>query len=259
MKREKAQHILLAYRLGEAVPSPSELEEALALAAEDPALGAWLEQELVTDRVIRSKLREVRPPVGLKERIRLGSRRIEVAWWQKPAVWAAAAAIAFLMGASVWWVLSPSVPSRSSAIAVNKTPTSDLQTFRTEMMHFVSRGEYSLQMSSGHFAEVKRHLSRNGSAAGQITPAELAKLATHGCQIFEWNGATITLICFQASDLGIVHFFVVDARALKDPPGSIKEFSPVESWASACWRDGDMAVLVVSPAAVDDLRRFLRG
>ena len=259
MKREKAQHILLAYRLGETVPTPSELEEALALAAEDPALGVWLEQELATDRVIRSKLREVRPLVGLKERIRLGSRRIEVVWWQKPSVWAAAAAIAFLVGASIWWVRSTSVPSRSSTLAMNRPPASDFQTFRTEMMHFVSRGEYSLQLTSDSFAEVKRHLSRNGSAAGQITPSELAKLATYGCQIFEWNGETITLICFQASDLGIVHFFVVDARALKDPPGQVRQFSPVESWASASWRDGNTAVLVVSPAAVEDLRQFLRG
>jgi hypothetical protein len=72
MTTREAKEILLLYR-GAIDDSDPQFHAALDYAKGDPELGEWLRQQTDCYELIRSKLREVKPPSGLEEKI--GRRR----------------------------------------------------------------------------------------------------------------------------------------------------------------------------------------
>lgn len=260
MNREQAQRILLAYRLGEPVSKDSDLGRALALANEDPALAMWLEQELETDRVIRSRLREVSLPVGLRDRILTAAKIVPLPWWRRPRVLVAAAAVLMVtFGSVVGWKFAMGPDTAWARLSTWAGAPRDLATFESEMVRFVSKAEYALELHSDELAEVKRYLAERGKELEPPIPAALERLRTYGCQVFDWHGESVTLICFRARDVGIAHLFVIDASALRDPPSAESAVASVGSWSASSWREGDKVVMVCSPADGARLKQFLRG
>ncbi|MGE3310806.1 MAG: hypothetical protein AB7O66_12620 [Limisphaerales bacterium] len=261
MNREQAQLILLAYRRGEAVPEESDLGQALALAAADPSLAEWLEQEMDMDNRIRARAREVSPPAGLRERILAESRIVRIAWWQRPGLLAAAAGLLVLVGSAGWWLSSGLKPVSGGPSKVATRPASGtFEDFRSEMVRFVSTGAYRLDVSTDRLAEVRKYLASRGTAVDAKIPRTLERLDTYGCQVLDWNGETVTLICFQASEIQIAHLVIIDARALRNPPtGPEPMVAGVGTWTAAGWRDGDKVLIVCSPAGGAELKRYLGG
>ncbi len=264
MNREQAQHILLAYRLGEMGDGDSHLAEALELAAHDPALMAWLEQELATDRLVRERLREVSPPMGLRERILAAPRIVLVPWWRMPSACAAAAALVLAIGTSAWWWSTMRDSGANSPALGGQRPgaprgEASLADFQQEMVEFVATGAYSLQLQSDSLAEVKRFLSVRGAEVGVALPETLEKLRTYGCQILDWHGSRVTLICFQVRGVGIAHLFIVDAATFQDSPTLEKVFTSLDTWSAARWRDGGQALVFCAPSDSAELRRLIDG
>jgi hypothetical protein len=67
-----------------------------------------------------------------------------------------------------------------------------------------------------------------------------------GCEIYEWRGREVTLICFNAGKAGTVHLFTVDASALEDRPGGAI-YQPSNGWQTRAWvEDGRLMVLAAS-------------
>lgn len=261
MNRNQAQRILLAYRLGESVPPDSELAKALAYAAEDPSLGAWLEQELSADRSVRRALSEVTPPPGLRESILAASKITVVPWWRRsPArtsVLAAAAAVVVFLGIQFAW--PPGSVSRTGpkASGTARATAAGMEDFQAEMVRFVATGAYQLELDTDRLAAVKRFLTKRGQGFEASIPSALEPLDTYGCQAFDWHGETVVLICFRASEVSIAHLFVVDAEAIRNPPDSRMTLSREGDWSVAGWRDGEKVLIVCSPAGLSDLKRFL--
>src|SRR5262245_58481826 len=104
MNRREAQQILMFYRPGAGDAQDPELTAALECVERDPELARWFEENCALHEAIRAKLKQIPIPAGLKEQI-ISERpadRVRV-WWRQPAVLAAAALLAVLLGlASLW-------------------------------------------------------------------------------------------------------------------------------------------------------------
>jgi hypothetical protein len=261
MNRHQAQRILLAYRLGESVPADSDLAKALAFAAEDPSLGAWLEQELAADRSLRRALSEVAPPPGLRESILAASKITVIPWWRRSPAWtsvlAAAAAVVVFLG--IQFARSPGSVSRTAPKVSDtaRATAAGMEDFQAEMVRLVSTGAYRLELDTERLAAVKRFLDNRGQGFKASIPSALEQLETYGCQAFDWHGETVVLICFRASDVSIAHLFIVDAKAIRNPPEARMALSREGDWSVAGWRDGEKVLIVCSPAGLSDLKRFL--
>src|ERR1700709_177578 len=81
MNNELRLH-LSARRPGGQDDADPAIADALARASADPQLAAWVEAERKSDASVASKLREVRPPPGLRETILAGARVGRRTWWQ---------------------------------------------------------------------------------------------------------------------------------------------------------------------------------
>jgi len=260
MNREQAQLILLAYRRGEPVPDESDMGRALALAAGDPSLADWLEQELEMDSRIRESMREVKPPAGLRDQILSKTKILRISWWRRPSALAAAAGLLAVVGSATWWLSAPRLASAPSAKVAGRRASGTLDEFRAEMVRLVSTGGYHLDLNTRRLGEVKEYLASRGRGVGAQLPAALERLGTYGCQVLDWNGETVTLICFRAGEVQIAHLLVIDARAVRDPLVSEAiTLASVGTWSTAGWRDGEKVLIVCSPAGGAELRRFLGG
>ncbi len=69
MNNDEAKFILAAYRPGGQDATDPLFAEALALASRDAELKGWLETQVSFDAAVSAKLREVRAPVGLRDKI----------------------------------------------------------------------------------------------------------------------------------------------------------------------------------------------
>lgn len=239
MNPERAQEILHAYRFGEPAPAGSELAEALALAERDPALARWLEEELRFDRAMRQKLRAEAPPAGLRRQILAAGRKGVPfrPWWRRPAPLALAASAVLLLGLGALW-LRPGGAAAPPAVASRAGAEVDLAAARQELAAFLSESRYRMELHSARLPELRRFLRTRGGQADADVPAALAALATYGCQVFDVQGAQVTLICFRADGLGFVHLFVFDAADMRDLPGTAPELGRAGDWTTASWRRG---------------------
>lgn len=254
MDRQHAQRVLLTYRLGENAPPGSELAEALALADGDEQLSAWLEAQLRADRVLRSSLRSVPVPPGLRDAILAGRPPIAVRWTRRPVTWMSLAAlIAVVVGIS-FLKNGPTTPS--SSLAGPTAPSLPGAAFREQMAAFLAEGRYSLQAQSTSLRELREFIGNHGGVRDPAVPGPVAGLNSYGCQVLKWEGHTATLICFTSPRLGFVHFIVMEA-----PPSQGIGEQPVlaqsNGWNTAVWGRGGRTYFLCAQGSDADLRALL--
>src|SRR5260370_24153048 len=124
MNNEQAQDVLTLSRPGIGELADRETLKALELSRRDPGLARWLEQRNALYQAIRSGLKQIEAPAGLKERI-VAARPANVIWWQRPVVLAAAAAVFVLLVLAAFW-LAPRHPNQFA-------------TYRDRVVHTPSR------------------------------------------------------------------------------------------------------------------------
>lgn len=73
MNRDEAKQVLLLFRPGTADAEDPQVVVAMEMARRDPELGAWFNQHLQFQSLIRGKLRTLAVPAHLKARL-LASR-----------------------------------------------------------------------------------------------------------------------------------------------------------------------------------------
>ena len=71
------------------------------------------------------------------------------------------------------------------------------------------------------------------------------------------HGHTVSLICFSLAGGEIVHLFVIDQKALSDPPNFTPEFHQMAGWSTASWSDGEKSYLLATEAGSDTLKGLL--
>jgi len=255
MNAEEAKLILQCRRANGRDDHDAAIGEALAVIRDDPAATEHLRGEESLDAVIGERLRSVEPPADLLQKILVGGKVTRPKpWWRRPAWLAAAAALAVSVPLAVnYW------PGTATNRPVFASIT--LSDFRTETTQKLNAGPKIRPLST--IDDVKAHLAAHSLAKYVPVPDNLCHCpgGTVGCEIFEWRGKEVTLICFNAGKAGTVHLFTVDASALEDRPGGAI-CQPTNGWQTRAWiEDGRLMVLAGSEkeATREDLEVLVRN
>jgi len=229
-----------------------QIAEALALAGQDPELAQWLEQHCARQNEVRQKFRRITAPAGLLEQIVSEQRAREtiIYWRQGAMLLAAAAMVAILIGLPFW--LRPHVNDGAS-----------FATYATQMAATALRG-YGMDVITNDPGQIRNYLAQNHAPADYVLPASLQKAAVAGCAIENWQGKTISMLCFrtgqplaggQQSDLWL---FVTDQASVADAPaGATPQFTQISRLATASWNQNGKIYMLGTTADESVLRKFL--
>lgn len=258
MTNEEAKFLLSGYRPNGADAGDAALAEALAQTRRDPALGAWWERSQAMDRVVAAKLDEVRAPAGLRASLLAGARVTvrRVAWWQRPAMWgmaAALAALAVMAAVALGW-RGPEARAGAAGEALplavwEQAVRADLAAGFVTTVYGADMGEFGTWLG----APTTRF------AVSEGPPLDRGLLRRRGCRTLEVGEREVWQICFQRSDTGAVYHVYVSPRAEVDARG-LGRRPRMEATAEhgiAMWQDGAHVYLMASAAGVDAVQNVL--
>jgi hypothetical protein len=245
MDKQEAKLVLQALRPEDFNSHLPAVTEALGFVERDPELKAWWETQRAFDRKVAAKLKEVPPPADLRATI-LAGRKIK-RFTPQPylASWlAAAAAVAILCVVGISRQFSASSPLAQTDYTATVLP-------------LLNHDAPALAMTSPDHDKIASWLKEQNAPMGTL-PANMTALPTVGCQKFSVHGHTVSLICFVLAGGGLAHLFIVDERALSDPPTlNVPKFNQVQGWSTATWSDGRMSYLLATQAGPDALKQLL--
>ncbi|MDB4745982.1 hypothetical protein OAG52_02205 [Verrucomicrobia bacterium] len=248
MTNEEAKFILSAYRPNGCDASDPAMAEALEQVARDPELGDWFREELAMDRVISKKLTEVSVPDGLRGNILTGHRMMEPTdsiGWRVAAVMKWAAVFIAFVGIAVF-------------LSLRDPADGQIAQYRSDMMGLLAMKAAPLDYQGRSLSNVRNWLKDNHSLAQFEVSHTLANQPTMGCQVLEWNGAQVTLVCFDTGDGQLAHLLVVDRSAFPDL-GELSEpvMESVAGWTTASWVSKDRVYLLAGKGERPEIRAFL--
>lgn len=184
MTRAEAQKHLLRYRPGTSDATDPEIAEALAFATQDTELAQWLEKHCEQQDILRSKIRRMPVPAGLKEQI-LSERPAAARniFMQRNVLVASAFAMVLAIALALFFT--------------NRAGNDDgFANYRRRMVSTALRG-YGMDLESGDPAKIRLFLAQNKVMENYELPDRLRKAAASGCAIEHWQGANVAMICFR--------------------------------------------------------------
>jgi hypothetical protein len=245
MDKPTAMMILQALRPKDLNSSDPTVIEALVFLETDPELKAWWETQQAFDRRVAAKLKEVRVPEDLRSLILGGEKSTPVP--RQPrffSLLAIAAALAILCVAG----------SLLHTAMFGPLDRTDYVAATLPLLHDDSP---TLGMVTPDRDKVRAWLKQRNAPMGTLPP-NMANLTTLGCQKYFVHGHSVSLICFSMADGKEAHLFIVDQKALNDPPSKDSpEFDQVQGWSTAAWSDGKMSYLLATTAGPDELKQLL--
>lgn len=250
MDKNEAKLLLQSGRPNGQDSSRPGFAEALAMVERDPELKAWWGTQQKFDRKVSAKLGEVPLPADLRANILAGHKMVPITPGYRfpyPYRLAIAAMIAFLL------VIGFYPRSHSSSRAIGPIANSE---YTASVLPFLGHDNPDLAMMSPDKDKLVTWLKDRNSPTGSL-PSGMADLASLGCQTLNVHGHTVSLICFSVADGKIVHLFIIDQKALSDPPGTSPEFKQAEGWSTASWSDGAKSYVLATSADPDTLKHLL--
>lgn len=243
MTDAEARLILQSCRPGDA--GLPQMDEALRVAAHDPALNSWFAEEQAFDRAIAAQLEKIPEPLGLKTRLLARTPRTReqrLTRWMLGFATVAAVVLVVLGGVSIW---------RAPA----QHPEAE---YAREMASFIQLPP-PLQMENGDLNKIKSWLDREQVPPVQV-PKRLAQLDPLGCRLLSFRGHRVTLICFERSPNHLAHLFVVDRAAIPSvKPGQRPLFANENGWMTATWAEGDRVYMIAMQGGRYEVEKYLPG
>lgn len=244
---------MLLYRRGTADAEDPEIAGALELAIQDPVLTRWLAEHRAQQEALRSGIRKIAVPAGLKEQIiSEQAARAKVGVRRQRMVFAMAA---FVILAALAILTPRWFPHRQS--------DDTYAIYRNRMAGVALRG-YGMDLTTNSPESVRAYLAQNQAPADYILPGPLEKTAVAGCAIENWQGAKVSMICFrtgnplppgQQSDLWL---FVIDRSRVKDaPPADSRQYAQVSRLRMVTWTDGDRLYVLGMEGDEQKLQQYL--
>ncbi|PYI87153.1 MAG: hypothetical protein DME26_07125 [Verrucomicrobia bacterium] len=250
MNSRQAQEMLMLYRPGMDDAQDPQFAEALALIKDDPELAEWFVQHCATYVAIRGKLRQIAVPAGLKEQIlsEQKAHRTNV-WWRRPALLAAAAVVALLIGIASVWLQPPGQDSFSA--------------YRRMMVRTALRTGYTMDLETNDLKQIRAYLAQRNAPADYVLPQPLEKAQGTGCVALTWHGKPVSMVCFRSGEPlgpGIkseLFLFAIDRSGVSGaPPGKAPQFTQVSKLMTAGWSQGEKVYLVAASGDESFVRKF---
>ena len=253
MNPEEARLILQCRRpqgQDDALPA---MAEALKVLEALPGARAALESDAALDALIGARLRHFAVPAQLRHNILAGARITpRLPWWRRRNfIFSAAAVLA--IGWSITLFKSQLYSPGSGT--VHAVPSGSLAEFRDAATIKISGGEIHLNKVSSQLGELQAYLASRPQGRPVSLPEGLTTLPTHGCEIFEWKGHEVTLICFETAEAGIAHLFTIDAHALPADLGT-PLLASAHGWETLTWKHDGKVMLLTAQTSPAILRKL---
>lgn len=258
MNIEQAKEILALFRPGANDCDPS-LSTALQMARNDPELGRWFEGHCASCAILREKFQSIPVPAALMEqilserpaRMPATSKLISLSFRKRESVLAIAAIILVLI---VWgWRFA----------VVERTDEAGYRSYRNRMVSTATKA-YRMALTTNDLQAVNAYLQQRHAPANYVLPKGLQKARAVGCAIVGWEGATVSMICFDSgrplrpgvmSDLWL---FVADHDAVRQAPNSGVPTLEQTDWViTASWSEGGKTYLLAAPGDKMFLQNYL--
>ena len=230
MNREEARLELDATTLRPQDASP----EARAIAESDPQLGAWLKKRTEFDEQVAGAFAAT-IPAGLRESILQNARQPakRSTRWVLPTL--AAAAAAMVLGWTMLWPVSNSMPGwqADSLAALTK----------------VEYGMSKVDHVSRDFEAIKKMLIADRSPTPARLPGTVGTMPVLACKRIQVAGRVASIICFEIEPGKEAHLVVMDNTGLPEQPPQLQpEFKTSKNWNMASWSDGSQTFLLATTA-----------
>jgi hypothetical protein len=248
----QAREILALYRPGSTDAVDPQMAEALDQVKRDPELATWFQEHCAVYTAIRSKLKAIPIPPGLKRQIIVGqadhARIIPLPGSVK--ILLAAAAIVLLT--AVAWFAFDIRPSQNT-----------FARFRDRMARSVQRADIPyMKMYSTSQGEVLKYFAANQRPADFSLSKALQQLPAEGGSALTWNNHPVEMLCLNARILtpnqpNDVWVFVMDKKYVPDAPGAAPQFIQVGNLMTASWTTGDKIYVLAGHGTSEDIKKFL--
>lgn len=243
MNNEEAKFILQGYRPNGADAGDEAFRAALAQVQHDPALREWFGREQALDAAVSAKLNAMPAPAGLREAILAGGRVSQAgpsstSWWRSPAILAAAASVAVVIGATLALWPKQAVAGTGLAEYVLKDTAHDEN-------HMGGRGTES----------VEAMLSDSSNRLSRGLPISFEALLKGGCRTVSYQGHEVIEICFKRD--GIWFHAYIGRRADFPAIAASPSFTNRDGLDVAAWADNSFVYLVAGKAGRAALEKLL--
>lgn len=243
---DQAKLLLSAYRPSGADATDPAFAEALAQAARDPQLRAWLAESQQFDQAIASKLRGLAVPTDLRATILAGAKFSKpLRGWHRSRGWAMAALFVVLASVAAWQV----------------SKRDRLDTWQTDalaVLDKVETGALKLDAENPQPENLVDWLRQKAAPVPAIIPQALAAHPTFGCKTIDSGGRKVSLICFDLGNEDQAHLFTTARAGLKvEPPEKPPIFSKQHHWNLASWRSGEEVHMLATQVDEKRLRALL--
>ena len=242
MDKKEAKFVLSAYRPNGKDAGDSQISAALEMVNCDPDLKSWFKSEVRQDQIIADKLKQLRPPSGLRTQILAGMKMVESPpWWRRSPVMALAASLIVVSGLIFSWT--------------RPAYDSDFAEFRANAVSY-SAGFISLDFLADDLPTMAGWLKEKEAPAVTDLAGQLESMPGIGCRTMSWHGKTISLICLQGDT--VYHVFVVNCDEVSDMPESSEpRFSEMKGRTVVSWKDAERVYIMVTKASADEVRALL--
>jgi len=248
MTRDEAQLLLGLFRPGLDDPADPMFSEAFSLIESDPELAAWFEREKSFDRGMRAEFAAVAPPFNLRDSLLAHEKVIRPSIFSQapwlPAVLAAAATVALLLGVAALMRPSSMVSDPALAALALKVPA------------LTGAHNHSLE-SPGDFEAIRAWLEEHGGAADFSLPQSLQHVAGVACEILEVEGQKVTILCFDLGGDRLAHLYVVKASGDSQGADRQPSFFEMNGVAVAGWRENGYNYFLAERGPLESVRRLL--
>lgn len=255
MTIQQAKELLALYRPGTADADDPDFAPALQLCEQEPDLKQWFDEHCAVYQSLRSKLKEIPVPEGLKEQIIAERKTPKVhhpAFWNSRRRRATAAGLAVIAAAVILFVQWYEPPEDTGFTG-----------FRRRMISTALRS-YGMDFQTENPKRIRDYLKENHAISDYALPSGLNSAQIVGCLATTWQDQPASMICFktgkplhppQNSDLWL---FVVNSKSV---PGAPETANPlvqrIHGVTAATWTENGKTYVLAIEGDEAALRKYL--
>ncbi len=241
MDNQNPRALLLLFRRGLDDDEP-QFREALASAAGDPELNAWLERETAVHQALQGKFREIEVPDDLLQKIALQNAAPGM---NAGRYFQLAAVLTILCGLAIFWF--------------RPAPRKTFMAYERYLGSLVSH-PYRMSLETSNLDKIRTFLANNQAPADYVISRRLARANPLGCATLSWNGNPVSMLCFADAGGRKVFLFVTNRRAVPDAPGGeVRQVQHVGDFAVAGWTEGEQSYVLAVQGDRGALEGYLPG